>query len=112
MSTEDDVNEDIQRVINNVRGDTNAPDWTVRGYVDSLAEQHPGVREAFIKRNEDPAAWRTIEQQLKVGFKAEARALVYDDGKRVTKKPSELASKSLPEYWKWVRENCGFDPGV
>jgi hypothetical protein len=113
MSAEDTgFDEDVQKVINRVKADTNAPDWMVQGFVDHQARQHPGVVDRFTKRKEDPGGWNEVEQQLKQGFKQHLREAVTDDGKPTAKKPSEMGSMSLPEYRKTVRDRYGFDPGV
>ena len=57
--------------------DTKAlPQIFVRGFLDAYAVQNPDVREAFAKRGEDPAGWRSALGRMKTDFDKDAKALL------------------------------------
>lgn len=62
---------DLANVIKNLKGDAPVPDWAVRGWLSTVAEQNPAVNDIWNNRDSNPSAAKKLVASLKKQWDAE-----------------------------------------
>jgi hypothetical protein len=63
--------DDLTKVIKNLKGDAQVPDWAVRGWLSTVAEQNPGINDIWNNRESNPSAAKKLVASLKKQWDAE-----------------------------------------
>lgn len=69
--TETRERDDITKVIKDLKGDAPVPDWAVRGWLSTVAEQNPAINNIWNNRDSNPAAAKKLVASLKKQWDAE-----------------------------------------
>ena len=121
--------EDLQKLVNNVKGDADVEDDLVEAWIDTQARRDPRLARAWLEREANPKAFEQISKQLGKEFakktaKRPDPALTEDReavAAAVRGASTHRAPESAPpayggmsnaEYRNEVRQRYGFDPGV
>lgn len=121
--------EDISRLVNEVRGDSDIEPDLVEAWIDAQARKDIRLQRAWLERDVNPQAFQNIAKGLAKEFAKRASKRidpqVTEDRAAVAAAvrgasthrapetpPPNYAQQSNAEYRRSVREQYGFDPGV
>jgi hypothetical protein len=63
--------DDLTKVIRDLKGDAHVPDWAVRGWLSTVAEQNPAINDIWNNRESNPSAAKKLVASLKKSWDAE-----------------------------------------
>jgi len=121
--------EDLQRLVKEVKGDSDFDDDIIEGWIDAQARRDSRLQRAWLEREANPKAFQQISKQLGKEFakrtarktdpqatedrEAVAAAVRGSSTNRAPESaPPDFSRMGSAEYRNAVREKYGFDPGV
>ncbi len=63
--------DDLTKVIKDLKGEAPVPDWAVRGWLSTVAEQNPAINDIWNNRESNPSAAKKLVASLKKQWDAE-----------------------------------------